>query len=164
MTFGVKVWDFEKKDIFILECIMLFVSCRYSLAFRDIVLVAGIISKLEIQITNPIQQICNTYRMHHMWKIRIWNKCNFLGVFQVHIFTLAINFLRWTYFGPTRFIHPWTTLIHVTLRVSDVIDKCNSWLADVTFNRRYAMVTAGERNNQARRIITFLRRLFARFK
>ena len=34
----------------------------------DIVLVAGAISKLEIQITNPIQQICNKYRMHHMYK------------------------------------------------------------------------------------------------
>ena len=45
---------------------MLFVSCRYSLAFRDIVLVAGIISKLEIQITNPIQQICNTYGTSHL--------------------------------------------------------------------------------------------------
>ena len=28
------------------------------------------------------------------------------------IFTLANNFLRWTYFGPTRFTHPWTTLVH----------------------------------------------------
>ena len=62
---------------------MLIVDTHWT--FRDIVLVAGIISKLEIQITNPIQQICNKYRMRHMWKIRIWNKCNFLGVFQVHI-------------------------------------------------------------------------------
>ena len=36
------------------------------------------------------------------------------------------QFLGWTYVRPTRFIHPWTT------RVEDIIDKCNSWLADVT--------------------------------
>ena len=53
------------------------------------------------------------------------------------MFTLANNFLRWTYFGPTRFIHPWTTLVHATLLVSDVIDKCNIWLADVTFDWRH---------------------------
>ena len=53
------------------------------------------------------------------------------------------------------------TLIHATLHVSDVIDKCTSWLADVTFD---IMVTAVERNNQTRRIITFLRRLFTKFK
>ena len=62
------------------------------------------------------------------------------------IFTLANNFLRWTYFGPTRFIRPLTTLVHATLRVIDVIDKCNSWLADVTFDWRHVIVTAVERN------------------
>ena len=47
------------------------------------------------------------------------------------------NFLRWTYFGTTKFIHSWTTkfihlwttLAHATLCVSNVINK----LADVTF-------------------------------
>ena len=56
-------------------------------------------------------------------------------VVHIYIFTPANNFLRWKYFGPTRFIHRWTTLVHATLRVSDVIDKCNSWLADVTFDK-----------------------------
>ena len=50
------------------------------------------------------------------------------------MFIRANNFLRWTYFGPTRFIHPWTTLVHATLRVSDVIEKCNNWSADVTLD------------------------------
>ena len=67
-------------------------------------------------------------------------------------FTLANNFLRWTYFGPTGFIHPWTTLVHATLRVSDIINKCNSWLADVMFDWRHVIVTAVERNNQTRRL------------
>ena len=58
----------------------------------------------------------------------------------------------------------WTTLVHAILRVSDVIDKCNSWLADVTFDWRHVMVTAVEHNNQTRRNIIFLFRLFARFK
>ena len=79
------------------------------------------------------------------------------------IFTLANNFLRWTYFGRTRFIHPWMTLIQLRLCVSDVIDKCNSWLASVTFNWRHIIVMAVERNNQTL-IITFLCRLFTRFK
>ena len=70
------------------------------------------------------------------------------------IFTLANNFLRLTFFGQTRFIHSWTTLVHATLRVSDFIDKCNSWLDDVTFEWCHVMVTAVERNNQTRRIIT----------
>ena len=80
------------------------------------------------------------------------------------IFTRADNSLRWTCFGPTRFIHPWMTLVHATLRVSDVIDKCNSWLADITFDWRHVIVTAVERNNQTCRAITFLRCLFPRFK
>ena len=83
-------------------------------------------------------------------------------IIHITIFTLANNFLRWTYLGPTGFIHPWTALFHAMLRVSDVIDKCNRWLADVTFDWRRVMVTAVERNNQTRRIKTFLRRLFAR--
>ena len=37
-------------------------------------------------------------------------------------------------------------------------------MADVTFDWRHVMVTAVERNNQTRRIITFLCRLYARFK
>ena len=80
------------------------------------------------------------------------------------IFTLASNSLRWTYFGPTWFIYPWTTLVHATLCISDVIDKCNSRLADVTFDWRHVIVTAVEHNNQTHRIITFLCRLLARFK
>ena len=51
-----------------------------------------------------------------------------------------LHFLRWTYSGPTRFIHPWTTLVHETLRVSDVIDECNSWLADLTLDWRHVIV------------------------
>ena len=42
--------------------------------------------------------------------------------------------LIWTYFGPTRFIHRWTTVVHVMLRVSDITGKWNSWLAIVTFD------------------------------
>ena len=52
--------------------------------------------------------------------------------FYLLIFTFDNNFLRWTYSGPTEFILSWTTLVHATLRVSDIIDKCKSWLADVT--------------------------------
>ena len=62
------------------------------------------------------------------------------------------------------FIHQWTTLVHATLRVSDVVDKCSSWFADLTFDWRHVMVTAVERSYQTHRIITFLHRLFARFK
>ena len=40
------------------------------------------------------------------------------------------------------------SLVHVTLRVGDIIDKCKSWLADVTFDWRHVMVMAVERNNQ----------------
>ena len=82
----------------------------------------------------------------------------------IKIFTLDNNFLRWTCFGRTKFIHSWKTLVQAMLRVSDVIDKCKSWLADVPFDWRHAMVTAVERNNQTRRIITFLCRLFAKLK
>ena len=80
------------------------------------------------------------------------------------IFTLANNFLRWTYLGSTRFIHSWTALFHATLHVSDVIYKCNWWFVNVTFDWFRVMVAAVERNNQTRRIKTFLRRLFARVK
>ena len=50
-------------------------------------------------------------------------------------------------------------MIHVTLRVSDLMDK---WLADVTFDWRHIMAieTAIESNNQTRPIITLLHRLF----
>ena len=44
------------------------------------------------------------------------------------------------FFGPTKLIHPWTTIVHATLRVSAVIDKCNSWLADVTLDWRLLKV------------------------
>ena len=83
---------------------------------------------------------------------------------HINIFTLPNNFLRWTYFGPTKFIHPWTTHVHAMLRVNNVIDECNSWLADVKFHWRQVIVAAVERKNQTRQIITFLHRLFARFK
>ena len=83
--------------------------------------------------------------------------CHFMYQLLASVkFTLANNFLRWTYFGPTRFIHPWTTPVHATLHVSSVIDKCSRWLADVTFNWRYVIVVVVERNNQTRHIITFL--------
>ena len=44
------------------------------------------------------------------------------------IFTHTNYFLRWTYFGPTRFIHRWTTLVHATLHISNVMDNYNSWM------------------------------------
>ena len=53
-----------------------------------------------------------------------------------------------------------TTIVHTTLRVSDVTDKWKNWLADVTFKWRHVMETAVERNDQARWFITFFRRLF----
>ena len=67
--------------------------------------------------------------------------------------------LRWTCYGPTRFIHRWKTIVHVTLRLSDVMDKWNSRLADYTFDWRHVIETAVERSYQARRFIIFLRRL-----
>ena len=73
------------------------------------------------------------------------------------IFTLANNFLSWTYFWPTRFRHRWTTLIHTTLCVTD---KRNSWLADITFDWCHVRKTAAERYNQTHWFISFLRRLF----
>ena len=85
-----------------------------------------------------------------------------LGItgFQLWIFILVDNSLKWTYFGPTIFIHQWITLAHATLHVSDVTDNWSSWLVDVTFIWRHVMVTAVERNNQTCRLLTFLRRLF----
>ena len=50
------------------------------------------------------------------------------------------------------------TIIHSRLRVSDVTDKWKNWLADVTFDCD-VMETAIESHVQARRFITFLRRL-----
>ena len=85
--------------------------------------------------------------------------CHFMfQMLNFIIFTLANNCLRWTYFRPTRFIHPWTTLVHATLhvRVSSVIYKCNSWLSDAKFDWRYVIVKVVERNNQSRHIIMFL--------
>ena len=61
------------------------------------------------------------------------------------------------YFGPTRFIHRWTTLVNAMLRVSDVTDKRNSWLADVTFGWRHVTETAVKCYNKTRRFITFPR-------
>ena len=46
------------------------------------------------------------------------------------------------------------------LRIIDITDKWNSWLADITFDWRLVMETAVERNNQTYRFITFLRSLF----
>ena len=70
------------------------------------------------------------------------------------IFTLFNNFLRWTYFGPTRFILRWTALVDATSRVSDVTHKWNSW--------RLIDVMSVEHNNQTRRLITPLCRLFCK--
>ena len=94
--------------------------------------------------------------------VNVSNEFNFSDVYR-SIFTLASNFHKWTYFGPTRFILPWKTLIHVTFCVSDVTDKSNIWLANVMFDWRHVMVTAVERNNQTCRIVTFLCHLFARY-
>ena len=68
------------------------------------------------------------------------------------IFTFTNNFLGWTYFGPPRFIHQWTTLVHMKLSTSDVTDKWNSWLADVTFDCGHAMKMAVEYNNQTHQL------------
>ena len=76
------------------------------------------------------------------------------------IVTVFNTFLRWTYFGQTRSIHPWTTLVYATLCVSDVTHKWNSWLADVTFDWCHVIEKAVECNNQKRQLITFLCRLF----
>ena len=111
----------------------------------------------------PLVCICPFLRAPRNVHCSIIQKRSFI-LFISHRFTLDNNFLRWTYFGPTKFIQSWTTLVHATLRVSDVTYKCKCWLADVTFDWRHVMVTAVERNNQTRRIITFLRRLFARLK
>ena len=57
----------------------------------------------------------------------------------------------------------WTDEIHTsmnyTLRFIDVSYNWNFWLVDVTFDWRHVMVKAIERNNETRRLITFLRRL-----
>ena len=82
---------------------------------------------------------------------------------QLHhqIFTLANNFLWWTYFGLMRFIYRWMTLVHAKLCVSDAtVNKGNSWMADVTFDWHHVMETAVVRNNQTCRFITFLHRSF----
>ena len=61
----------------------------------------------------------------------VWERATYLCIFAKDylIFTLAI---RWAYFGSTRFVHRWTTIVHVTLSVSDVTDKWISWLTGVT--------------------------------
>ena len=46
-------------------------------------------------------------------------------------------------------------MVHLMLRVSDVMYKWKSRLADVTFDWRHVMETAVERNNQNSRFITF---------
>ena len=132
----------------------------------------GLWSRSHVEKPMSVGGPVDTYRTRsrvegpsHACSVHMYSSCSLWAVkvnWEVsEIFTLANNFLRWTYFGPTRLIHPWTTLIHATLRVS-VIGKCNSWLADITFDWRHVIVTAVERNNQTLRIITFLRR--ARFK
>ena len=92
--------------------------------------------------------------------MEIWPSANYPSsgqISQVHssIFTLANNFLRWTYFGPTRFIHWWMTVVHMTLCIIEVIDKWNSWLADITFDWRHAMEMAVEHSNHTCQFITF---------
>ena len=88
--------------------------------------------------------------------------CEKALILDYPIFTLANTFLSWTYLGQTRFIHPWTTLVHAMLHISHVMDKCNCWLDDVTFNWCHIMAMAVEWNNRTRQIITFLRRLFCK--
>ena len=46
------------------------------------------------------------------------------------------------------FINRWTTLVHATIRISYIVDKWNSWLADVTFDWRHAMETAIEQTSR----------------
>ena len=102
--------------------------------------------------------------MLHLNEFKMTEEINNWGRFwaglRIKIFTRTNIFLRWTYFGTTRFIHRWTTLVHATLRIRDVTAKWNRWLADITFDWRHVMTTAVKRNNQLRRFITILRRLF----
>ena len=60
-----------------------------------------------------------------------------------------------------RFVHRWTTIVHVMLCVWDVTDKWNSWLAYITFDWRHMFNSSCclLDNNQIRRFITFLHRL-----
>ena len=80
-------------------------------------------------------------------------------LFTLHSPKISLEELFWT-----DQVHTPMNDIYATLCVSDVIYKCNSWLANVTFDWRHVIVKAVESHNQTRRIITFLRRLFARFK
>ena len=83
-------------------------------------------SAIKVSIEFPVAPIHRRDMNEKLLKATLNPKKQQLIIYLA-IFTLANNFLKWTYFGPTRFILPWTTLVHATLRVSDVIDKCNSW-------------------------------------
>ena len=56
-----------------------------------------------------------------------WTSCAWVTFWRDYsfIFTLANNFLRWTCFGPTRFIHPWTTLIHAIHVILMAVERNN---------------------------------------
>ena len=58
----------------------------------------------------------------------------------------------------------WTTLIHATLHISDVTDKCISWLSNITFDWRHVMEMAVESNNQTHCFITFFALYLTRFR
>ena len=62
---------------------------------------------------------------------------------------------RMNFCWSVKFIHRWTTVVHVTLRVSDASDKwyTSSWLAEVTFVCRHVMETDVERNNRTQPVV-----------
>ena len=74
------------------------------------------------------------------------------------------------HFRPTGFIHRWRSIDHVTLSLSNVMDKQTSWLVNVTFGWRQVvtfgwrqvMTTAVQRYGQTHCVITFLCRVFCR--
>ena len=84
---------------------------------------------------------------------------------KVHksIFTLPPTFLRWTYFRSKRFIHRWTSTDYVTLSLSDDMDKQTSSLVVETFDWRYVMTTAVERNGRMLRLVIFVRHVVCIF-
>ena len=87
------------------------------------------------------------------------NKTNNLREVNVKYLHSPTNSLNERLLDPRR-SYTAERLVRATLRVSDVTDKWNSWMADVTFDWRHAMVTAVECNNQTRLFTTFLRWLF----
>ena len=64
-----------------------------------------------------------------------------------------MSYRKWTFLD---MLGSYTTMIHVTLHVSDVTDQWNSLLADVMFIWRHDMATAVQRNYQTSRFSTIL--------